>query len=1400
MNPSILSHLDQVKSDLKSDKATRRKEGIKLLNTLLDSPDYLRALDQQTVRLSPKDPVPAASWPGLCSVLSGYVTDEIKASSTKKRGPEASLSKTFRKLIQLAEDERRSGRKGLLVRRAGKVFIHIKEVLGLLGPAGLSSPIGQDYGTVLRSHMLALPQYCACSSASIFQELLDVYYSRLETRPLDRSEDTYRAMATIQALLARFPGDMHPAFQGDTVVFFSESLAPRLNALREDSRLTSAALSGINAFLLVNGTDVASQCPKLHTAWHAMVLRALTSGRDPKLREAAITYLRLQLRLGAVCRSGGRPGAGAAGAAGEEAGVAGWLGALLEWFEREVQQPGFRWGEDSREGRLVVSRQHHALLQLGAALYYHSYAEGSHSRQQQRQQQSEEEGVHVKARHGVRVIDSDSGSDEEVPLPASKRRKKERWAGQPSAWCPVAAQLLLSYGRCLGTDLLLEWAAELRAGLGRLFPSPQQAALVMDDSDPDGTLWALRFAHALALAWPLHLTAAACAAGSPAKAELTRSQDLWKAIWQAVHAHVLGPHVPLATLEAAATALGAIARLQLAPLPPGFHTFWGLPLLEQPPSQPLLAFVADALDSGDHQGAEGTGWQEGVLRWLASSTVAAATSATTGLAAFCSVLKLPLLPAKAPSTSTSTRSSSSLPDGTSGQSEGQSAGRQPVWAPLGVVGGEGRGVAGPVWRWWWAGDAGSLELDRQLEELTRGEMLLRARTAAARRRQLQAKWRRSRGRGHLQRLGPWSAAADLQEAAAAALGDLLEDVLRQPPSPQPFMHAQQHPTRLAQLLTACTIAVSAITSAAAASTAAAAEAEPGTPSAAGRQRAQQGQRRLAGANAGAGAPESPLVIAPCWAPEGPLGSRLLQALHRCGDLLAEGARAPAGLLGAELDRLGELAEALEAYWQALGRKDMADGLLRCMGEVQELFLRASQVAPAAALTQATGALGSGSLARGADLTGTAAEAFFDDDLDVGGAAPVASARGSAGPTLSAPSSAALVIACKARCITLLSLLGPLQPRNGAHAVVHWLQHRGADEAPLPEELHVALVEALCSCAVHALRDQPAVPQRAQQAEQHDSGGSSSGSEEMALHIAAAAVQQLGQAEGLLGWAKFHNGRQEIAMAQARKLARALQGHRGSPQGQDALLALVQLVDDCLALCEAAEAGRQDKLTSWQMRTELGRTVAALFDIDIKLFGEELLDPCMQTITNLLADDRYPARLVGGSLVHVILDKWSNSKAVFSSLKGLLSLRSTAVRDKAENVEESMESSLIILGECSVACGAVELDSLFLMCAHAAIETGHLPLACGTLDWVSAELGYASRHAYAAWHLPPLLYAMFSAGFTVTHLTLSCVAPTPEGATDLAAFLASLAPQLAAVLVFGQKGGELADLAAALHTT
>lgn len=52
------------------------------------------------------------------------------------------------------------------MRRAPRLFSHIRDVLGVVG---LTSPIGQDYGTLLRTHMLAVPAYCEASSSLVFQ-------------------------------------------------------------------------------------------------------------------------------------------------------------------------------------------------------------------------------------------------------------------------------------------------------------------------------------------------------------------------------------------------------------------------------------------------------------------------------------------------------------------------------------------------------------------------------------------------------------------------------------------------------------------------------------------------------------------------------------------------------------------------------------------------------------------------------------------------------------------------------------------------------------------------------------------------------------------------------------------------------------------------------------------------------------------------------------------------------------------------------------------------------------------------------------------------------------------------------------------------------------------------------
>lgn len=57
----------------------------------------------------------------------------------------------------------------MLGRRAAKLFAHVRETLQW---TGLSSAMGTDYTSVLRSHLLAAPTYCATTPRDTFQGLL----------------------------------------------------------------------------------------------------------------------------------------------------------------------------------------------------------------------------------------------------------------------------------------------------------------------------------------------------------------------------------------------------------------------------------------------------------------------------------------------------------------------------------------------------------------------------------------------------------------------------------------------------------------------------------------------------------------------------------------------------------------------------------------------------------------------------------------------------------------------------------------------------------------------------------------------------------------------------------------------------------------------------------------------------------------------------------------------------------------------------------------------------------------------------------------------------------------------------------------------------------------------------
>ena len=53
--------------------------------------------------------IAVGTWPGLCAVFVEYAANEMSASVGKKKGPEVAIPKTLRHLVQLADDDRRTG-------------------------------------------------------------------------------------------------------------------------------------------------------------------------------------------------------------------------------------------------------------------------------------------------------------------------------------------------------------------------------------------------------------------------------------------------------------------------------------------------------------------------------------------------------------------------------------------------------------------------------------------------------------------------------------------------------------------------------------------------------------------------------------------------------------------------------------------------------------------------------------------------------------------------------------------------------------------------------------------------------------------------------------------------------------------------------------------------------------------------------------------------------------------------------------------------------------------------------------------------------------------------------------------------------------------------------------------
>eukprot|EP00891_Asterochloris_glomerata_P002857 jgi/Astpho2/2857/Aster-x0134 len=308
-------------------------EGVKVLEVLLDSTEFLQALDQATLLLHASSKPHVCTWPGLCTILCQLLRTEVE----KKRGVDTNLPRVLRKFVRLAEEgQRRSGQQAMLLRRLPKLVGTLHEVMR---QTGLAPGLGVECSTILRVHILSVPAYCQVIPCSMRQELLDVYMDHLEQHVgQDQTEDTLRHVTTLLLLLKRVPADVLAPFQDQAVDFFADVLTKLIEGeSKEDVRITTTLLAALNAFLLDNGLDVAEKALGLHQRLHPLLVRFWRQPRDLKLRDTWLLYLEIQLRLGTL------------------QGCPALAKQLYTLMCHHLGGLTFSWGEPDRTGNLLLS-------------------------------------------------------------------------------------------------------------------------------------------------------------------------------------------------------------------------------------------------------------------------------------------------------------------------------------------------------------------------------------------------------------------------------------------------------------------------------------------------------------------------------------------------------------------------------------------------------------------------------------------------------------------------------------------------------------------------------------------------------------------------------------------------------------------------------------------------------------------------------------------------------------------------------------------------------------------------------------------------------------------------------------------------------------------------------------
>ncbi|EPS60420.1 hypothetical protein M569_14382 [Genlisea aurea] len=279
---------------LASDKAKAREEGIKLLNTWLDDErtfGFCKFLAEKSSVLKHNDSKNAESWTFLIKNLVQCLSLEI--SSAKRRQPKLIFAKTLRVVVQHAESDTVSGESYALSPVARLLFNHALNVLR-------DVPSFQSEYAVLLRHLLAVGGYRFHMRKRVYSDLVLLFMEKVE-RSLSKEsagqsiprEDVFRFTLTLQSLLENPPGDIPVELRGDMVKGFVRIFS----YVRDEGKLPKKLLECINTFLLFDGPNLGWKSFEIHDAVERFVLRYWFSTQDRGLKDALISYVKLQLSL-----------------------------------------------------------------------------------------------------------------------------------------------------------------------------------------------------------------------------------------------------------------------------------------------------------------------------------------------------------------------------------------------------------------------------------------------------------------------------------------------------------------------------------------------------------------------------------------------------------------------------------------------------------------------------------------------------------------------------------------------------------------------------------------------------------------------------------------------------------------------------------------------------------------------------------------------------------------------------------------------------------------------------------------------------------------------------------------------------------------------------------------------